>query len=67
MVREFGNASEFFRNLIRDRMQREIEADLALLHSTAQGAPAGPTERELEEGLAMQRKVRKELKRAGRL
>lgn len=65
--REFGNASEFFRDLIRERMRREIEADLAFLESTTQGAPAGPSDQEIEAVLVVQRNVRKELKRAGRL
>ncbi|MBI2928080.1 MAG: type II toxin-antitoxin system ParD family antitoxin [Verrucomicrobia bacterium] len=65
--REFGNTSEFFRDLIRERMRREIEADLGFLESTTPGAPAGPSDQEIEEVLAVQRKVRKELKRAGRL
>ena len=64
MERHFGNASEYFRDLIRERMRREIEADLKLLASTTKGAPAGPTEREIENVLAVQRQVRKELKNA---
>lgn len=43
-ARGFGNASEFLRDLLRERMKREIEADLALLQSTTAGAPAGPSE-----------------------
>jgi Arc/MetJ-type ribon-helix-helix transcriptional regulator len=46
--RDFGNASEFFRDLLRQRMQREIDSDLALLQSTTSGAPAGPSEREIK-------------------
>ena len=65
--RDFGNASEFFRDLIRERMRREIEADLAFLETTTKGAPAGPSDQEMEQVLAVQRQVRKELKRAGRL
>ena len=65
--RDFGNASEFFRGLIRERMRQEIEADLAFLNSTTNGAPGGPTDHEMARVLAVQRKVRKELKRAGRL
>lgn len=65
--REFGNVSEFFRDLIRERMRREIESDLAFLESTTQGAPAGPSDREIDEVLSAQREVRKELKRANRL
>ena len=65
--RDFGNASEYFRDLIRERMRREIEADLKLLASTTKGAPAGPTEQEVENVLAVQRQVRKELKNARRI
>jgi Arc/MetJ-type ribon-helix-helix transcriptional regulator len=65
--RDFGNASEFFRDLIRERMRQEIEADLACLNKTTKGAPPGPTDQEMEQVLSVQRKVRKELKRAGRL
>jgi Arc/MetJ-type ribon-helix-helix transcriptional regulator len=65
--RDFGNASEFFRDLLRERMRREIEADLAVLGATTKGAPAGPGEREIESVLRVQRQVRKELKRAGRV
>ncbi len=62
--RDFGNASEFFRDLLRDRIRRETEADLALLNDTAAGAPAGPSEQEIANILAVRRRVRKELKRA---
>ena len=65
--RDFGNASEFFRELIREKMRREIDADLKLLASTAKGAPAGPSEQEIEDVLAVQRQVRKELKNARRV
>jgi len=65
--RDFGNASEFFRDLLRERMRREIEADLAVLEGTTKGAPAGPGEREIERVLAVQRQVRKELNRARRV
>lgn len=66
VARDFGNASEFFRELLRERMKREIEADLALLQSTTPGAPAGPSAEEVEVILATQRQVRQELKRARR-
>jgi Arc/MetJ-type ribon-helix-helix transcriptional regulator len=67
VARDFGNASEFFRDLLRERMRREIEGDLALLQGTTPGAPAGPTEAEIQGILATQRKVRKALKRARRV
>jgi len=65
--REFGNASEFFRDLLRERMKREIEGDLNFLESTVDGAPAGPSEAEIEKILGVQRKVRTEFKRARRI
>lgn len=65
--REFGNASEFFRELLRERMKREIEADLEFLDSTDEGAPAGPSGDEVRSILETQREVRTELKRARRI
>jgi Arc/MetJ-type ribon-helix-helix transcriptional regulator len=65
--RDFGNASEFFRDLLRERMKREIEADLELLQSTTRHAPAGPNAEEVDAILETQRKVRKELRHAGRV
>lgn len=62
--RDFGNASEFFRDLLRERMRREVGVDLALLNATTKDAPAGPKEEELKAILATQRQVRKDLKRA---
>jgi len=66
VARDFGNASEFFRDLLRQRMKREIEADLALLRATTPGAPAGPDEREIEGILNVQRQVRRQLAHARR-
>jgi Arc/MetJ-type ribon-helix-helix transcriptional regulator len=65
--RDFGSASEFFRDRLRERIRREIKADLATLAATIGPAPAGPGERELKEILAVQRAVRKERLRASRL
>ena len=56
--RNYGNASEYFRELVRERMQREIEADLKFLESTSEGAPVGPTETELERIVALQKRLR---------
>jgi Arc/MetJ-type ribon-helix-helix transcriptional regulator len=61
--RDYGNVSEFFRDLLRERMRREIEADLAFLNTTTDGAPAGPSEQEISRILAVQKKVRKDLGR----
>lgn len=66
VARDFGNASEFFRDLLRERMKREIEADLALLQATTPGAPAGPDAQEIEGILNVQRQVRRRLTHARR-
>ena len=58
--RNYGNASEYFRDLVRERMQREIDADLSFLESTSKGATAGPSEAEIERILTLQKKVREE-------
>jgi Arc/MetJ-type ribon-helix-helix transcriptional regulator len=58
--RNYGNASEYFRELVRERMQREIEADLKFLESTGEGAPVGPTEAEIENLVALQKRLREE-------
>jgi Arc/MetJ-type ribon-helix-helix transcriptional regulator len=63
--RDYGNVSEFFRDLLRERMRREIEADVAFLNAATEGAPPGPTEAEIQEVLAIQRRVRKKLHARG--
>lgn len=55
---EFGNASELFREMLRERMEREIETDLALLDATMPGAKPGPSEKQLERIVAAQKKAR---------
>jgi len=64
--RDYGNLSEYFRTLVREKMQREIEADLRLLESTRSGALPGPSAADVEEVLALQKQVRKDLARARR-
>ncbi len=59
--RDYGNASEYFRDLVREKMRKEIEADVKFLEDSIQGAPPGPTEEEIEKIIALQKKVRKEL------
>ena len=63
--REYGNVSEFFRDLLRERMRREVEADLTFLNNATEGAPAGPTDSDVEEILSIQRRVRKKLHARG--
>lgn len=60
--REYGNASEYFRELVRERVAKEAEADLRLLNENTSGAPAGPGEADIAEILAVQKRVRKELR-----
>jgi putative addiction module CopG family antidote len=57
--RDYGNASEYFRDLIRSSMQREIAEDLALLAATGKGAKPGPTDEEVEEVVALQKQLRR--------
>ena len=59
--RDYGNASEYFRDLVREKMRKEIEVDVKFLEDSIKGAPPGPTEGEIEEIVALQKKVRKEL------
>jgi Arc/MetJ-type ribon-helix-helix transcriptional regulator len=63
VARDYDNVSEFFRDLLRERMRREIKNDLAFLNNTTEGAPAGPSEEEITQILAVQRKVRKDMGR----
>jgi putative addiction module CopG family antidote len=63
--KDYGNVSEYFRELVRDKIKREIEADLALLESTNAGAQPGPTDEEINEVVALQKKLRK-ARHAGR-
>ena len=58
--RDYGNVSEFFRDLVRERMKKQIEADVSLLESSIRGAPPGPSEAEIEHIVALQKKLRKE-------
>lgn len=60
--REYGNISEFFRDLVRQKMQTEVEADLKLLEEASAGAEVGPTAAEIEEVVALQKRVRKDLR-----
>ncbi len=60
----YGNASEFVRETLRERMQRETQADEEFLRSSAVGAPPGPDEKQIRAVLAIQRQVRKERGRA---
>jgi Arc/MetJ-type ribon-helix-helix transcriptional regulator len=62
--RDYGNVSEYFRELIRQRMKKEIEADLRLLRESGPAKP-GPTEKDLETIERIKREVRKDLRARG--
>jgi Arc/MetJ-type ribon-helix-helix transcriptional regulator len=64
--RDYGNVSEYFRTLVREKMKHEIEEDLRFLESTQSGAAPGPAVADVEEVLALQKRVRKDLARARR-
>jgi len=58
--RDYGNASEYFRDLVREKMAEDIEADLKFLKSTEKGALPGPSDEQIEKVVALQKKLRKE-------
>ena len=60
--RDYGNASEFFRDLVREKIRQEVEADVRLQAAATDGAPAGPSEADIGEILTMQKQVRKEIR-----
>jgi hypothetical protein len=64
--RDCGNVSEYFRSLVREKMSREIEADLRFLESTRSGAAPGPAVEDVTEVLELQKQVRRDLARARR-
>jgi Arc/MetJ-type ribon-helix-helix transcriptional regulator len=57
--RDYGNASEFFRSLVRERIQRDVESDVAFLNEATDHAPAGPDEQDIADVLSIQRRIRK--------
>ncbi len=57
----YGNVSEFFREMLRSRLEKAIEADLKLLESTCMGTP-GPSEEELKHVLEIKRRVRQRMR-----
>ena len=64
--RDYGNVSEYFRTLVREKMKQEIDEDIRFLESTQSGAEPGPSANDVEEILAMQKLVRKDIARARR-
>ncbi len=63
--RDYGNTSEFFRDLLRRDMGRQIDEDLAFLKGTGR-AQSGPSPAQIEQVLKTQRRVREELANARR-
>jgi Arc/MetJ-type ribon-helix-helix transcriptional regulator len=59
--RDYGNVSEYFRDLVREKMRKQIEADVKFLEAAGKGAPPGPSETEIGEILKIQKQARKEL------
>jgi len=54
--------SEFFRDLVREKIRQEVEADVRLLAAATDGVPAGPSEADVDEILSIQKQVRKEIR-----
>ncbi|HTV43374.1 MAG TPA: hypothetical protein VMF08_22620 [Candidatus Sulfotelmatobacter sp.] len=66
-ARAFDSMSEYMRDLIRRRRQEEIEADVAFLEKSGEGAPPGdPSDKEMKEIYASI-KARRKKKHEGRL
>jgi Arc/MetJ-type ribon-helix-helix transcriptional regulator len=59
--RDYGNASEYFRDLVRERIAKEVEADLRFLREATERAAVGPSESDIAEVLRIQKQVRKRL------
>lgn len=59
--RDYANASEYFRDLVRERIAAEVGADVQLLREATQNAPVGPSETDVAEILGIQKQVRKRL------
>ena len=63
-ARAFDSMSEYMRDLIRNRRQQQIEADVAYLEKAIEGAPLGdPSDEEMAEiyaGIKARRKKKRE-------
>jgi len=55
----YGNVSEYFRALVREKIKMGIQSELEFLKST-EGAGPGPAEAEIERILKTQKQVRRE-------
>ena len=66
-ARAFDSMSEYMRDLIRNRRQEQIEADVAFLEKAIEGAPPGdPSDGEMA-GIYAGIKARRKKKHEGRL
>ena len=66
-ARAFDSMSEYMRDLIRNRRQEQIQADVTFLEKLIEGAPLGdPSDEEMAE-IYGSIKARRKLKREGRL
>ena len=60
--RDYGNASEFFRDLVREKIRKEVEVDVRFLETATRGAPVGPDDTDLAAIFRIQKQVRKEIR-----
>lgn len=60
--RDYGNSSEYFRDLVRERIEQETLADVSFLNDATREAPVGPSADDVAEILVIQKKVRKEIR-----
>jgi len=60
--RDYGNSSEYFRELIRERMNKEIAEDVRFLNDATNDAPVGPSEEDITEILKIQKRARKDIR-----
>ena len=66
-ARAFDSMSEYMRDLIRNRRQDQIEADVAFLERAIEGAPLGDPSDEEMAGIYAGIKARRKKTREGRL
>ena len=57
----YGNVSAYFAELVRQRRQARIDADVKLLSEAMQGAPGGPEP--AEEIIAVTKAVRRQMRK----
>jgi Arc/MetJ-type ribon-helix-helix transcriptional regulator len=63
----FDSMSEYMRDLIRNRREEQIKADVAYLEKAIEGAPLGnPTDAEMAEIIKAQHRIRARRNRARR-